>query len=323
VAKVNDGIDDSVDDEVLMATTTLTASNTAMYVPCYASTSPDSSESVISGWTTATSSYIKIYTPTGLSEVGVTQRHNGIWDNNKYRLVDAFNIYENYARVEGLQISRTESSGSGHTGVYVAGGFYGERYISKNIIKGDFTGTAIGYGINVVSQKNYITNNIIYNFVNGGNLLIGIYIQSNADSEIHNNTLYNCYDGMFTDNNADIAKNNVIFNSNNDIAGTFSTFSYNASDDGDGDNPVSLGSSTAIWARTFVDYQNYDFRIKNARSVLYDAGTTVSIVEDDIIGTSRPQNNAYDIGALEFTAAPKYRFNGSGSYKLRGHFEFK
>ena len=40
----------------------------------------------VSGWTTAATNYIRIYTPTSLAEVGTSQRHPGRWDTTKYRL---------------------------------------------------------------------------------------------------------------------------------------------------------------------------------------------------------------------------------------------
>ncbi len=56
------------------------------------------------------SNYIKIYTPVTSSEVGISQRHSGVWDTSKYH-IDAsgkvFEVEEEYVRIEGLQIRQT------------------------------------------------------------------------------------------------------------------------------------------------------------------------------------------------------------------------
>jgi hypothetical protein len=55
------------------------------------------------------------------------------------------------------------------------------------------------------------------------------------------------------------------------------------------------------WAAAFTDYTNGDFSLKSG-SPLIDAGTDLSAVMDsvDIIGTSRPQGDAWDVGAFEY-----------------------
>jgi hypothetical protein len=79
------------------------------------------------------------------------------------------------------------------------------------------------------------------------------------------------------------------------------TISYCASDDQDGSNSQDIGTDTD----QFTDPDNHDYSVLDTGSVLYNNGTDLSGsgINDDIIGTSRPQSTSYDIGAHEFPVA--------------------
>ena len=145
--------------------------------------------------------------------------------------------------------------------------------------------------------------------------------------EVYNSTIYNCQDGIQRSLGTVIAKNNVAFNNTDDFDGSFTTLDYNASDDDmSGTDPhwIDMGSSTVEWAKAFTDYTNHDFSIKDYFSPLYDAGTNIVIVDDDIIGTARPRDKSTDVGAFEFTGLiPKYRFKEGGEYRIKGNIKFK
>jgi len=89
----------------------LVTDNTIMNVACYANgTTADGSNLNVSSWTTGTNNYIKIYTPYQTSEVGESQRHNGKWDDEAYKLENNWTILTinaDYIKVEGLQIKAT------------------------------------------------------------------------------------------------------------------------------------------------------------------------------------------------------------------------
>jgi hypothetical protein len=93
------------------------------------------------------------------------------------------------------------------------------------------------------------------------------------------------------------------------------TLNFNASDDGDGSNSVDIspgGTEVDDWNDAFTDYANGVLSVKNASSVIENAGTNLSGsgVTDDIIGTARPQDSIYDIGAFEFIVAAAVTFIG-------------
>ena len=53
--------------------------------PCYYDSGADVTAVAINGYTTTPPNYIKIYTPNDINtEVNRSQRHSGIWDDNKY-----------------------------------------------------------------------------------------------------------------------------------------------------------------------------------------------------------------------------------------------
>ena len=98
-----------------------------MMVACYGD-GEDTASAFIDSWTTGPDNYIKIYTPTSLSEVGTSQRHNGAWDTSAYRIsMDGtyfapIGIRERYVRIDGLQIdSNVEYSGESN-GIHVSDG---------------------------------------------------------------------------------------------------------------------------------------------------------------------------------------------------------
>jgi len=78
----NTSFDDTVEN--FDQSTDLTALNTVMNVACYA----DGTDTgvTIAGWTTSALNYIRIYTPVSTLEVGISQRHNGIWDTSAYHI---------------------------------------------------------------------------------------------------------------------------------------------------------------------------------------------------------------------------------------------
>ncbi|MEA3398166.1 MAG: choice-of-anchor Q domain-containing protein [Patescibacteria group bacterium] len=339
---VNPMFDSSVDDYVVRFDQNLVASNTAMFVPCYASTSPDNKAVAISGWDTATSSYIKIYTPTETTEVGTSQRHSGIWDENKYRLNyqatdDSQRVIwpiEDYVRIEGLQIYAIAND-YGLSGISITtGSSEGIIYIFDNIIKSDMhaSGTA-AILMGSTPGTAIIVNNIIYDWKNGNKNMGAIHIGNSTTNYIYNNTIYNSYKGIYRISGATTAviKNNAVFSNVDDFAlpGGTITLSHNASDDLDGTNPTDispadLGTEEQAWKAAFQNYANYDFRIRDVSSVLLDAGATITIVGDDILGNSRPQGKAYDIGAFEMLSSnlPKYIIEGP-RVQFEGHVEFK
>ena len=79
----NDVLDDSVEN--FDTSTDLVTADVVMNVACYGD-GADTTAVTVSGWTTGSANYIRIYTPVTSAEVGASQRHPGRWDTSKYRL---------------------------------------------------------------------------------------------------------------------------------------------------------------------------------------------------------------------------------------------
>ena len=269
-------------------------------------TNADTSAVTIDGWTTDANHYIKIYTTP-------EARHDGKWNTNKYRLetsdVDCITNYESYVRIDGLQIKLTTSTEQYAVWMKCSSGNSDIR-ISNNIIRGVVSGGSYVTGINFWNSASgtvgKIWNNIIYGF-KGDSTRVGISDwEADATLYIYNNTISDCYKGIYRYAGTLTAVNNAVFNNVDDFDGTFSTCDYNASDDGDGTNSVDISpgaSESDDWNDAFVDYANGDFHIKDTDSVLYNAGTNdpgSGLFSDDIDGDTRDDN--WDIGADEYVA---------------------
>lgn len=75
----NDSLNNTVEN--FDTSTDLVTADTVMSVACYAD-GPDGPVT-ISGWNTSSTNFIRVYTPVLPSEVGVSQRHAGVWDNKQ------------------------------------------------------------------------------------------------------------------------------------------------------------------------------------------------------------------------------------------------
>ncbi len=285
----------------------IVASNQVWHLALYADAA-DTSAVLLNGWTTSDKNYLRIFAPSSQFEVGVSQRHNGVWDNTKARLevTNDRNLYilDDHVIVEGIQFrSIINNSLSSRAAIQTGGGNLASIIIRNNIIRGEMTGSGSsiwgvrGFNSNA-SSKIYIVNNIIYGFDYTSGL--GVYGSTTAPVYVYNNSVYNCYTGYLVGGNT-VLKNNFAQNSGSrGYQGSASAASdYNISDltdapGGNSQNSVSL---------TFVDAVNGNFNLVAGDT---DAiGTGVSLLNDsffpfssDITGAER--NGPWDIGAFKY-----------------------
>ena len=147
----NDSLNDNVED--FDTSGDLVSDNTIMNVACYGD-GQDSTAVEIDDWTTGSDNYIRIYTPTASSEVGITQRHSGVWDDNKYNLVVAtapIQAKEENLRFEGLQLKVTQVLSNGTAGIvfYNTSAAVADYRVSSCIIEGISQDSYSHHGINV------------------------------------------------------------------------------------------------------------------------------------------------------------------------------
>jgi hypothetical protein len=278
-------------------------------VACYANsgTAPDTSYITISGWTTAQQNYIKVYTPTALTEVTTSQRHQGKWTPTAYVLSDTqstleINVSGENIWIDGLQISADVADQA--NAIYNAGGSNNVR-ISNNIIRNTL-GTS-GHGLYLANTANVIVyNNIIYGFKGSG-----IYFEYNNVGYFYNNTVVNNSGyGIRVSNTNSVAKNNIAYgNTDADFSYYSVGFNPSSSNNASGDSTAPGTNSRVSQTFSFVDATNKDFHLLPTDTSAKDAGTDLSQdlylpITTDIDGQTRspivnPQSTIvnYDIGA--------------------------
>jgi hypothetical protein len=265
----------------------------------------DTTPVIIDGFITDSTRYIKIYTTP-------EARHNGKWDDTKYKLITngtQIRVQDPHVRIDGLQLKMTSLANHGSSGIILySGGAVNEMYVENLIIQGLTDSTYSHYGIYVFSlgnagSKAYIWNNIIYNVL--GSTGRGISI-SEADhtAYVYNNTVYNNYLGIQRELGTAISKNNISYNNTDNYSGTFDAASTNnlsgpTQTDAPGSNPR---NGVTV---TFVDAANKDFHLASNDAGARNYGADLSgdanlAFTTDIDGETRPGEGTWDIGADEY-----------------------
>ena len=95
--------------------------------------SADTTACTVNGFTTDATHYVNIYTSS-------SARHKGVWSSSYYQLLvsnaTALTIYDEYVRLDGLQVGKSSSSANGQGVVYYAGVAAGNAlHISNCIFK--------------------------------------------------------------------------------------------------------------------------------------------------------------------------------------------
>jgi len=259
----------------------------------------DTTVVVINGWTTTVDYYINIHTTTAA-------RHDGKWNTGKYRLITttgtAITNYEDYVRIEGLQLNSGDSHGFYNDDI----GTGGEIMISNNIVKGN-TATTVR-GIFLYAERTFkVWNNIVYDYTDANG--VGIYvIKLAANASVYNNTVYNCGVGLYRHSGTFVAKNNISYNNTDNYYGTFDASSTNNLSGPTQTDAPGLNSRNGVTV-TFVNPTGSppDFHLASSDAGARNYGTDLSAdanlpFSTDIDGQTRPGENVWDIGADEYVA---------------------
>ncbi|RKY33526.1 MAG: hypothetical protein DRP78_07390, partial [Candidatus Omnitrophota bacterium] len=310
-------LDDAVDavdggvcasDATHLNTTDLVTGNYILNIPCYADAA-DENAVTVEGWTTGADNYIKIYTPVSSIEVGVTQRHSGVWDDGKYRITtnqgyNTVTIAESYTQISGIQVQSSTNADNTRRGIYAHTLGVASLKINNNIVINGNASATDRRGISVsteTSAPHYIYNNILYGHTGSGISLDTDY--GTAPSYIYNNTVYDTGICFSSGEEGNSFKNNIAQSCTDGYAGTFDASSdYNISDvsqaDADSVNTTFDGYKTV----TFTDSANNNFHLSSTDTAAKDAGADLSsdsnlAFSDDIEENTRGTN--WDIGADE------------------------
>ena len=294
----------------------LVTNDEQLTIECRAtSSSADTVQANVDGFTTSATCYIKIHT-TG------AQRHAGVWDSALYRIdrSGGTNQWEQaclrasdlHVRFDGLQIRARSSA------VATNGALDFDVEVTNCILVGHNTNEDYKLGVVIDSPGSNavikVSNNIIYDFggttgaYSGGIRHYGNVAGSN--SIVYNNTVINCVVGIRRDVSSDV---NCFNNITQGCVDGFltdwlwdngaSSANYNLSDlasDAPGSN--SVNSSTL----TFVDATNDDYHLASGDTDAIGAGIGPSsdsnVPTTDIDGDTR-SGTTTDIGADLYVAA--------------------
>lgn len=236
------------------------------------------------GWTTDATRYINV-------ETDGNSRHNGKWDDSKYKLeVNAATVARvfEYVHFTGLQIA-SSYVGSSTTCISV---LIVQLTMNRCLVKlSPSAAVSSSTGISV-SGPIMCTNTIIYD------LDVGISMAfSSVTIDVFNVTAYNCTTG-FQAISGNITLKNCLAQACVDgysgaVLGTSTNNCSDIASDAPGSNPVTGSVS-------FVDVTNDDFRLDSSDTVARGAGADLSAsFTDDVNGDLR---SAWDIGADEFAS---------------------
>ena len=286
-----------------------------VYCSTGSGTAADTTGVTISGWITDSTHTVTIQQAT-------SDAHGGKWNTSVYRLElsegTALTIREDYVSIVGLQVHVTTAAASVY-GISIGSlGVSNSIIISKCIVRGTVSATGIANGISSASTYTNlkIYQNLVYDFVNGSNFMIGIYLR-NASASALSNLVYNCYVGIRSRDIGVIAKNNIVRSSVSTgylgSAAFDASSDYNSSDiSGDAPNTGGSGNDNTVspWysgatadADIFVDAVNDDYHLVSGATIFDSVGANLySTFTDDFEGDARP-NSAFDLGADEYVAS--------------------
>jgi len=299
------------------------SANEDWFVPCYAGRDSVGALINIANWNTSPTHRIRIYAPMLSSEVGLSQRHKGKYDDYGYKL-----FRNSSSAGDLLQISNGSVQTTAHvdfdgisfktmgTGAKSALVFQDPEYnsvdninISNCIMVGsDSSSTqtnhqAIRESGGGLTPTINVWNTIVYGFKStaSGDLGMTSTGGSGAIWKVSNCTLFDCETGIVANGITNFTVYNTIVNStSNGFSGSKCVGDYNVSSiAADAPGTHSVNCSVA-----FTNATNGDFSLSILDTCARDNGTDLSAgtppVAEDITGTARPQNVIYDVGAFEY-----------------------
>jgi len=149
----------------------------------------------------------------------------------------------------------------------------------------------------------FITDNIIIGNRDHHPACIFGY-NTNNNCTIYNNTVYNCWMGIYINGGTNnIAKNNLVANNDMGMVGAISSDYNDVWNNTENYASAVPGAHDISLDPLFVDAANGDFHLQ-ASSPAINAGTALAEVTTDILGAGRPQGAGYDIGAYEYYNIP-------------------
>jgi hypothetical protein len=256
-------------------------------------------------FTTSADCHVKVYVPPA-------HRHDGKWNTGKYRITSTTNVFGGSANpvtghwiIEGVQASTTLSAGL----VFRASTDMRLLDVSQCVFVGPSSTAGTGSVLFVYNHGDQVVrfrNNVMYEFYraitnSGAGTTPTWYVENNTISRCSNRGVSLSYVGTL------YLRNNIVTDTNDGDDFNISNIGTTHRNNNISSDATATGTGSLInqiSTDLFADYAAYDFSLK-AGSNAIDAGADLSAVMDsvDIIGTVRPQGEAWDIGAWEYVAS--------------------
>lgn len=254
-------------------------------------------------WVTSTTNDVLI-------KPNVGQEHSGVWNTGIYRLTSglATSTLE-HLTLERLQVTENPTLSNAHVLRYNALLTGGVQVIRDCLIKMDHTDAEqAGQGIQMQDSSTtyYISNNIVYVADSSSHTAVrnGINMAGASGSYyIYNNTIAGAWTIGIRAQGTDRVRNNLIDGATTCLDGTPNIEDYNSASD------ATLSGTNSRTNQTFTYEAGTDnYLITSSDAGARNFGENLSgdanlPITDDIVGTSRPQGIAYDIGAFEVPVA--------------------
>jgi DNA-binding beta-propeller fold protein YncE len=279
---------------------------------------------ILGNWATADTTAVTIhnYVTTGANYINIytsgNARHNGreasVSGRQNYSLATttttAITLSSAYVTIDGLEISCSGQAYQLRYGIYQT--IEAFSIIKNNIIR-DISTVTDGRGHGMSMFRSFTAfNNLIYNVAWRGIEDPAGYATA---TNIFNNTIYNFnaanagYAGIvISANTAALIKNNIVVSGSNGGVCYTPSGSQVYVTNGGSDTTGDIDNLTAANLFVSVTAGSEDLRLK-AGAAGIDVGTDLGAsYNTDIIGTSRPQGSAWDIGAFEYIASTPTSF---------------
>lgn len=274
-------------------------------------------DTVLISKTTSAANYIEIKADAGLATNGVFGTTKARIRNGSAATTAPVRIGSGHVRIRGLQIQQERAAGTGGLGpIQFTGSVSGSDVQITECLLVDAQSTSTTYSITATSANLNLT---LQNVICIG-AVRSIDTRGSASAKIYNSifwrtaaqlglvcgteaTIRNTYSG------ASVSGADCFWTGGSPVG------SYNASSDTTAVTKFATGSVNSVAgsaAFMSVTAGSENFNHASGSTALINAGTTIGTVTADILGTTRPQGAAYDIGAFEYVSAGGTNGTASG-----------